>query len=91
MEIAAPVIVSVVPDCRFYRSVADAAAVGFPSGARVFDPGGQRLEVIDGALPVSKTEPDGADELAEVLARIHRRAARVDHELVARRSGAGFT
>jgi hypothetical protein len=30
MEIAAPVIMSVVPDCRLYRSVADAAAAAFP-------------------------------------------------------------
>ena len=67
MEIAAPVIVSVDPDCRLYQSVADAAAVGIPGGARVFDSDGQRLELIDGELRVSKTEPDGADELGEVL------------------------
>ena len=67
MQIAAPVIVSVDPDCRFYRSVTDAAVAGIPSGARVFDSGGQRLELIDGELRVSPAAPEGADELAEVL------------------------
>jgi hypothetical protein len=59
-----PVVVSVDPDCRFYRSAADAAVTGIPSGARVFDSDGQRLEPVEAELRVSRTNPDGADELA---------------------------
>jgi hypothetical protein len=64
MNIATPVVVSVDPDCRLYRSAAYAAVAGIPSGARVFDSDGQRLEPVEGELRVSRTNPDGADELA---------------------------
>jgi hypothetical protein len=64
MNIATPVVVSVDPDCRFYRSAADAAVAGIPSGARVFDSDGQPLEPVEGELRVSRTKRDGADELA---------------------------
>jgi hypothetical protein len=58
VEIVPPIVVSVDPDCRSYRSAADAVVAGIADGARVFDAHGQRLDVID-----------GADELAEVLSR----------------------
>jgi hypothetical protein len=67
MEITAPVIVSVDPDCRFYRRAADVAASGIPSGATIFDSCGHRLEPVDGELRVLPNNPDGADELADVL------------------------
>jgi hypothetical protein len=64
MNIATPGVVSVDPDCRFYRSAADATVAGIPSGARVFDSDGQRLESVARELQVSGTKPDDADELA---------------------------
>jgi hypothetical protein len=69
VEIVPPIVVSVDPDCWFYRSAADALVAGSADRARVFDAHGQRLDFIDGGLRPSPENADGADELAEVLSR----------------------
>jgi hypothetical protein len=69
MEIVAPIIVALGEDCAFYRTSSQAIAAGIPNGALVFDMQGRRLEAMDGALRVSATNPDGADELVGLLRR----------------------
>ena len=60
-----PIVVSAAPECRFYRSSADALNAGIPAGAKVFDGTGQRLEMAGADLTV--VDHDGDDELAEIL------------------------
>jgi hypothetical protein len=60
-------VVADSPDCRFYRSVAAAVTSGLSPHTKVFDAQGHRLVAAAGALRVSPANPDGADELAELL------------------------
>jgi hypothetical protein len=80
MDIASPIVVATDPACWpgfavgagdgdvcvFYRRPSDARAALSPSSL-VFDGQGRRLVVIDGELRVSPREPDGAEELYELL------------------------
>jgi hypothetical protein len=80
MAIVAPLIVATDPEswpgfvvqagqppvCVFYRRPEDAQAAVSPSSL-VFDGQGQRLVVVNGELRVSPTDPDGAEELANLL------------------------
>ena len=80
MVIVAPIVVATDPECWpgfvveaghgdvcvFYRRVEDAQPAVSPSSL-VFDGQGQRLVLVDGGLQVSLTEPDGRDELCELL------------------------
>jgi hypothetical protein len=54
------------PVCVFYRRPAAAQAALSPNSL-VFDRQGQRLVVVDAELHVSPTDPDGAEELANLL------------------------
>ena len=66
-EITPPIVVADDPDCRFYRSAADAVAAGFTPTVKVFDAQGHRLLTTDSALRMSSSDPDGSAELAAVL------------------------
>lgn len=66
-EITPPIVVADDPDCRFYRSAADAVAVGFTPTMKVFDAQGHRLLTAGSALRMSPSDPDGSAELAAVL------------------------
>jgi hypothetical protein len=80
MTVVAPIVVATDPEswpgfvvqafqppvCVFYRRLADARAAMSP-GSLVFDAQGQRLIAVDGELQVSPTDPDGGDELVELL------------------------
>jgi hypothetical protein len=54
------------PVCVFYRRPAAAQAALWPNSL-VYDGQGQRLVVVDGELHASPTDPDGAEELADLL------------------------
>ena|ERR1700757_4237770 len=80
MDVVAPIVVATDPDrwpgfvvraghpdvCVFYRHPATAQAALSP-GSLVYDGRGQRLVVSDGELHVSPVDPDGAEELADLL------------------------
>jgi hypothetical protein len=68
-EITPPIVVSDDPDCKFYRTPADALAAGFTPTMKVFDGQGHRLLAAGNQLFVSPSDSDGAVELAEVLRR----------------------
>ena len=67
LTISAPIIVAADPDCWFYRTAADAVASGLGTDVKVFDGLGQRLELVGADLHVSRTNPDGVQELAALL------------------------
>lgn len=67
--ITPPIVVTDDPDCKFYRSTADALAAGFTPTTKVFDAQGHRLLAAGNKLRMSSSDPDGAVELAEVLRR----------------------
>jgi hypothetical protein len=67
--ITPPNVVSDDPECKFYRTPADALAAGFTPTMKVFDAQGHRLLPAGNQLHMSPTDPDGAVELAEVLRR----------------------
>lgn len=66
-DVTPPIVVADSPDCRFYRSAASAVTSGLTPQTKVFDAQGHRLVAAAGALHVSPANPDGADELAELL------------------------
>jgi hypothetical protein len=68
-DITPPIVAADDPDCKFYRSTADALAAGFTPATKVFDAQGHRLLARGSRLGVSPSDPDGAVELAEILRR----------------------
>jgi hypothetical protein len=68
-DITPPIVAADDPDCKFYRSAADALAAGFTPTTKVFDGQGHRLSAMGNRLRVSRSDPDGAGELAEILRR----------------------
>ena len=54
------------PVCVFYRRPEAARAAMSPSDL-VFDGQGRRLSVVNDELQVSPTDPDGGEELADLL------------------------
>jgi hypothetical protein len=62
-----PVVVSVDPQCWFYRGEIDALAAGIPVNAKVFDGTGQRLALVEDRLTVRVSDRNGSDELRQIL------------------------
>jgi hypothetical protein len=66
LDITPPIVVVDGPDCKFYRSAA-AVMPRLTLDTKVFDAQGYRLVGAGSRLRVSATNPDGAQELAELL------------------------